>query len=159
MDNWKTQKWIWEVNPVRFLYCWWFLPVSSMASWYGIRNEQAQWSGVICAVNRTVSLYVDYNPAPLLLPLNITFLKLDLVMVSGLRYHTYAGDEVAIMPACPTLVRASMFLQGSPHAHSVQYVHNNCRHCWTLGPHSGILHSHIYLKWTQLENQMYPSLL
>ena len=41
------------------------LYASSMGSWGGIRNEQAQWSGVKCTVNRAVSLDVDYNPAPL----------------------------------------------------------------------------------------------
>ena len=39
--------------------------VWSLGSWDGIRNRQAQWSGVICAVDRAVSLDVDYNPARL----------------------------------------------------------------------------------------------
>ena len=37
--------------------------VCSLGRWDGIRNEQAQWSGVICAVDRAVLLEVDYNKA------------------------------------------------------------------------------------------------
>ena len=42
----------------------------SLGSWDGIRNEQAQWSGVIYAVDRAILLDVDYNLA-LLAPLYV----------------------------------------------------------------------------------------